>query len=80
MLALAFRVSPDVPRVFTPSVGGVTVVPSLEPKRASKVAKQAAKLQYLDYAIVKDTDLCTEAVSGTTSLLESAKYDIPEWR
>jgi hypothetical protein len=80
MLALAFRISPDVPRVFAPSVGGVTVVPSLEPERASKVAKQAAKLQDLDYAIVNDTDLCTEAVSGTAALLESAKYDIPEWR
>lgn len=80
MLALAFRITPDAPRVFAPSVGGVTVVPSLEPERASKVAKQAAKLQDLDHAITTDADLCAEAVSGTAALLESAKYDITEWR
>jgi hypothetical protein len=80
MLALAFRISPDAPRVFAPSVGGVTVVPGLEPERASKVAKQAGKLQDLDYAIANEPDLCAEAISGTSALLESAKYDLTEWR
>lgn len=80
MLALAFRITPDTPRVFAPNASGVTVVPGLEPERASKVAKQASKLQDLDRAILAEPELCAEAVEGTTALLESAKYDVSEWR
>ncbi len=79
MLALAFRITPDPPRVFAPNVGGTTIVPSLEPVRATHVATQARKLQDLDHELKTDAALRTEAIDGTKALLQSANYDIEEW-
>lgn len=79
MLALAFRITPDTPRVFPPNVGGAAVVPPLEPVRAAYVAAQAMKLQDLDRALETEADVRTEAVDGTKALLQSANYDVDEW-
>jgi hypothetical protein len=79
MLALAFRITPDAPRVFAPNVGGAAVVPPLEPIRAAYVATQAMKLQDLDHALESEADVRTEAIEGTRALLQSANYDVGEW-
>jgi len=79
MLALAFRITPDVPRVFAPNVGGAAVVPPLEPARAAYVAAQAMKLQDIDHALEVDADVRAEAINGTKALLQSANYDVDEW-
>lgn len=80
MLALAFRITPDAPRVFSPNVGGAAVVPPLEPIRAAHVATQAKKLQDLDRVLETEADVLAEAVDGTKALLHSANYDLGEWR
>jgi hypothetical protein len=80
MLALAFRITPDPPRVYGPTVGGAAIVPNLEPARASRVAVRAAKLQDLDEALENEEDVRTEAVTGTEALLSSANYDVSVWR
>jgi len=80
MLALAFRITPDPPRVFPPNIGGAAIVPDLEPARASRVASQAAKLQDLDHALEVELDIRSEAVGGTEALLGSAHYDVTAWR
>lgn len=79
MLALAFRITPDAPRVFAPNAGGAAFVPPLEPVRAVHVATQAKKLQDLDHVLETETDVLAEAVAGTKALLHSANYDIGEW-
>lgn len=80
MLSLAFRITPDAPRVFAPSVGGAILTPNLEPTRATYVATQAAKLQDLDHALTNEIALRKEAVEGTMALLESANYDMNAWQ
>lgn len=80
MLALAFRIIPDPPRVYAPSTGGAAVVPTLEPARAIRVAQRATRLWDIDEALENDEDLRTRAVTGTRQLLESAHYDIKAWR
>ncbi|MDN7439373.1 hypothetical protein QZM64_09410 [Burkholderia cepacia] len=80
MLALAFRIIPDPPRVYPPSTGGAAVVPTLEPARAIRVAQRAARLWDIDKALENDSDLRTEAITGTQLLLESSNYDIDAWR
>jgi len=80
MLALAFRITPDEPRVFSPTVGGAAVVPPLEPVRAVRVASQAVKLQDLDMAMTAEEKLLDEAVNGTSELLAAANYDVQAWR
>lgn len=79
MLAVAFRITPDGPRVFAPSVGGAAIVPDLEPMRATYIASQATKLQNLDEALETEEAVKHNAVEGTKALLESARYDIAEW-
>lgn len=79
MLALAFRITPDTPRVFAPNVGGAAIVPPLEPVRAAYVASQAIKLQDLDHVLESEADVRTEAINGTKALLQSANYDVDEW-
>lgn len=80
MLALAFRVIPDPPRVYAPTVGGAAIVPNLEPQRANRVAVRAARLQDLDYVLENETDVREEAVSGTEALLSAANYDVAGWK
>jgi len=80
MLALAFRIIPDPPRVFSPGVGGAAVIPNLEPQRASRIAVRAARLQDLDHVLEHDADVRDEAVTGTEALLSAANYDLPEWK
>lgn len=80
MLALAFRIIPDPPRVFAPGVGGAAVIPNLEPERATRVAARAARLQDLDQALENEADVRAEAVSGTEALLASANYDVAGWK
>ncbi|SAL15572.1 hypothetical protein AWB69_00742 [Caballeronia udeis] len=79
MLALAFRVTPDTPRVFAPNVGGAAIVPTLEAARAVYVAAQAMKLQDLDHVLDTEPGVRSVAVDGTKALLQSANYDIDEW-
>lgn len=79
MLALAFRVTPDPMRVFSPMSGGPLVIPNLEPRRATKVARQALKIQDLDRALAEDEEIRSAAISGTMRLLEGARFDIPGW-
>jgi len=79
MLALAFRVTPDPLRVFLPMTGGSFVIPDLEPRRATKVARQAIKIQDLDKAIAEDEEIRQKAISGTVKLLEGARFDINGW-
>jgi hypothetical protein len=80
MLALAFRITPDPPKFFSPNVGGgAAVIPFLEPTRAAYVVTQAVKLQDLDQALETDAALRTEAVDGTKALLHSGNYDVDEW-
>lgn len=79
MLAIAFRITPDPIRVFDPSTGGATVIPKLEPARASNVAKQARKLRDLDKELETKEDIRAAAVSGTKNLLQSANYNIEAW-
>ncbi len=80
MLALAFRVVPDPPRVYAPAVGGAAIVPNLEPERAKRVAARAARLQDLDRVLEAEADVRDEAVSGTEALLSAANYDVPGWK
>lgn len=80
MLALAFRVTPDPMRVFTPMIGGPFVIPDLEPRRATKVARQAIKIQDLDKALYEDEEVRQVAIRGTIKLLEEARFDIAGWR
>lgn len=80
MLALAFRIIPDGPRALRPSAGGATVIPDLEPRRATYVVAQAEKLQDLDHALEAEPDIRKEAIDGTEALLKSANYDVAEWR
>ncbi|WP_156467772.1 hypothetical protein [Methylobacterium sp. Leaf91] len=80
MLALAFRISPEAQRAFPANAGGVTVVPSLEPQRAVKLAERAQRLQDLDRAMEAEPDLRSEALRNTESLLRSANYDEQAWR
>ncbi|MCK5932923.1 MAG: hypothetical protein KAG89_12215 [Fulvimarina manganoxydans] len=80
MLALAFRVIPDRPRVYAPGVGGALMVPNLEPERAERVATRAARLQDLDKALEDEPDVREEAISGTESLLFAANYDLTGWK
>lgn len=79
MLALAFRITPDAPRVFAPNVGGAAVVPNLEPVRATRVVAQAMKLQDLDSVLENDQGIRNEAIDSTKALLQSASYDVAEW-
>jgi hypothetical protein len=79
MLALAFRITPELPRVFPPSVGGAAIIPSLEPVRAVRVAERAKKLWDIDLAL--DTqEVRLEAIQGMQQLLEGANYSIEEWK
>lgn len=80
MLALAFRIIPDAPRVYPPSAGGAAVVPPLEPIRAIRVAERAKRLWDIDDALENDVELCAEAIDGTRQLLASANYDIKAWQ
>lgn len=79
MLALAFRITPETPRVFPPSAGGATIIPSLEPARAVRVAERAKKLWDIDSAL-NDEQIRLEAVRGMQQLLEGANYNIAEWK
>lgn len=79
MLALAFRITPEPPRVFPPSAGGAAVIPSLEPARAVRVAERAKRLWDIDSAL-DDKQVRLEAVEGMQRLLEGAHYDIAEWK
>ena len=80
MLALAFRITPDPPRVFEPGIGGATLISNLEPTRAAKVASQAMKIQDLDKALDDDTVVRSEAIAGTMALLSAANYDVAAWK
>ena len=80
MLAMAFRITPDPPRVFAPGIGGAAVVNNLEPHRAIRVATQARKLQDLDEALKNEVDVRAEAIVGTEALLGAANYDLDGWR
>lgn len=80
MLAVAFRITPDPPRVYGPGTGGAAIISDLEPARAIKVASQAQKLQDLDQELANDADLRGEAVKGTANLLHAANYDLEAWR
>ncbi|MBY3115642.1 PP_RS20740 family protein [Rhizobium laguerreae] len=80
MLAMAFRITPDPPRVFAPGIGGAAVVSNLEPVRAIRVAAQARKLQNLDDALENEADVRAEAIAGTEALLGAANYDLDGWR
>jgi hypothetical protein len=79
MLALAFRITPEPPRVFPPSVGGAAIIPSLEPVRAVRVAERAKRMWDIDAAL-DDRQVRSEAVQGMQQLLEGANYSIAEWR
>ncbi|NYT68834.1 PP_RS20740 family protein [Pusillimonas noertemannii] len=79
MLALAFRIIPDGPRVYPPSVGGAAVIPNLEPARAVRVAQRAMRLCDIDDALEKEDDLREAAIAGTQKLLQGSNYDIDEW-
>jgi hypothetical protein len=59
--------------------GGSFVIPDLEPRRATKVARQAIKIQDLDKAIAEDEEIRQKAISGTVKLLEGARFDINGW-
>lgn len=80
MLALAFRVIPDPPRVYAPAVGGAAIVPNLEPERAKRVAVRASRLQDLDWVLENEPEVRNEAVSGIEALLLAANYDVIGWR
>lgn len=79
MLALAFRITPDGPRFFSPSTGGAAIVPPLEAKRAVYVPNQAKKIQDIDLALESEDSVREAAVNGTRDLLGSANYDVEEW-
>jgi hypothetical protein len=79
MLALAFRISPEELRVFSPSVGGAAPIPTLEATRAAQIAKRAEKLWDLDKAL-EEQSLLQKAVERTETLLSSANYDIEAWK
>lgn len=79
MLALAFRITPELPRVFPPSMGGAAVIPTLEPARATRIAERAKKIWDIDLAL-SDHQVRSEAVQGMQQLLEGASYNIVEWK
>jgi hypothetical protein len=60
--------------------GGAFAIPDLEPKRATKVARQAIKIQDLDKALAEDEEIREAAINGTVKLLEGARFDIAGWR
>lgn len=80
MLALAFRIIPDPPRVYPPSIGGAAAVPLLEPSRAIRVVHRATRICDIDEALKNEPVLRNTAITGTQELLESAHYDIAAWR
>jgi hypothetical protein len=80
MLALAFRIIPDRQRVFAPSIGGATLIPSLEPIRAVRIAERAKNLWDIDNALQDDEQVRTQAVIGSEKLLGGANYNIAAWR
>lgn len=79
MLALAFKISPDPRRVFAPHVGNSVAFPPLESTRAVNVAKRAMHLNDIDGLLAANTYIRQEAVEGTKSLLQSARFDIAKW-
>ena len=89
MLALAFRITPDAPRVFPPNVGGAVAVPALEPARATKVATQARKLrtELRLVATKRKTSTIIEVDCGLSRLpscrhciLHRTRNTLPNWR
>jgi hypothetical protein len=80
MLAVAFRITPDPPRVFDPGTGGTAFVEDLEPARAIRVATRAQNLWDLDAALSDEDDVRVEAVNGTVALLSAANYNLEAWR
>ena len=79
MLAIAFRITPDPPRVFPAGTGGTAAFALLEPARAVRLASQAQKLQDLDHVLANEESVRLEAVEGTRALLSAANYDVEAW-
>jgi hypothetical protein len=79
MLALAFQITPDPKRVFAPQVGNSVAFAPLEPARAVSVAKRAMRLEDIDGLIAVNEYIRNEAVEGTKSLLQTARFDLEKW-
>lgn len=81
MLAMAFRITPGARRVLPGTAGGTTVLtPNLEPERACRIARRAAKLRDLDRDLETDAAKRRRAVEGTVALLSAVHYDVAAWR
>jgi hypothetical protein len=80
MLAIAFRITPEEPRVFPAGIGGAALVPVLEVTRAAKIAARAERLWNIDEAFDTDAGIRRDALEGTSAMLADANFSIEKWR
>lgn len=79
MVALAFRISPQKPRIYGPNVGGSASLPELEVKHGLQMVQKVGRISDLDEEI-KDEQLLKRAVSQVEALLDQRHYDLVAWR